>query len=138
MDSGRFVHGMVAALLLVGAFGSLVFAQTFEATVDRNPVGIGEQFTLSLTLTGGGMGGGKNLQLPDLAKFHVMSGPNQSSSVQIVNGSVSSTVTYSYILQPKEMGKVTICFCGRPSTERRYSRVSRSIFRSSCIPGCLW
>ena len=38
----------------------------------------------------------------------MMSGPNQSSSMQIVNGSVSSSVTYTYVLQPKEIGKFTI------------------------------
>jgi hypothetical protein len=108
MDSQRLVHGVFVALVVLGVVSGLVSAQTFEATVDRNPVGVGEQFTLSLTLTGGGMGGGKNLQLPDLSRFHIMSGPNQSSSVQIINGSVSSTVSYSYILQPKEMGKFTI------------------------------
>lgn len=81
---------------------------SFEANVDRNPVGVGEQFTLSFTLTNGGMGGGKNLQLPDLSRFHIMAGPNQSSSMQFINGAVSSSVTYSYVLQPKEIGKVTI------------------------------
>jgi hypothetical protein len=80
----------------------------FEAAVDRNPVGIGEQFTLTLTLSNAGMGGGKNLQLPDLGKFHIMSGPNQSSSVQIINGAVSSTFVYTYILQPREIGTFTI------------------------------
>lgn len=81
---------------------------TFDAAVDRNPVGLGEQFTLSLVLNNAGMGGGKNLQLPDLGKFHIMGGPNQSSSMQFINGVVSSSITYSYILQPKEMGKIQI------------------------------
>jgi hypothetical protein len=81
---------------------------TFEAAVDRTTVGVGEQFTLSFTLTGPGVGGGKNLQMPELSKFHIMSGPNQSTSMQIVNGAVSSTATYSYILQPREVGKITI------------------------------
>jgi hypothetical protein len=71
-------------------------------------VGTGEQFTLQFTLTNAGTGGGKNLQLPDLSKFNIMSGPNQSSSMQIINGAVSSSVTYSYVLQPKEVGKFTI------------------------------
>jgi hypothetical protein len=80
----------------------------FNATVDRNPVSIGEQFTISFTLTNAGSGGGKNLQLPDLSKFHIMAGPNQSSSMQFINGAVSSSVTYSYVLQPKEVGKIVI------------------------------
>src|SRR5512139_2663395 len=80
----------------------------FEATLDRNPVSLGEQFTLSFTLTNAGSGGGKNLQLPELSKFHIMAGPNQSSSMQFINGAVSSSITYSYVLQPKEVGKFTI------------------------------
>ncbi|HTO93957.1 MAG TPA: BatD family protein [Bacteroidota bacterium] len=83
-------------------------AAEFRASVDRPQVGLGEQFTLQLTLVNGGMGGGKNLQLPDLGRFHIMSGPNESSSMQIINGAVSSSVTYEYVLQPKEIGKFTI------------------------------
>ena len=80
---------------------------SFTASVDKNPVAVDEQFTVELTLNGGGMGGGSVPKLPDLSKFMVLSGPNQSSSVQIINGSVSSSVTYSYILQPREAGKFT-------------------------------
>jgi hypothetical protein len=81
---------------------------TFEASVDKSPVGVGDQFTLSLTLRNAGVGSGKNLQLPDLSNFHIMGGPNQSSSVQFINGQVSSSVTYSYVLQPREIGMFTI------------------------------
>jgi len=97
----------------------------FVAAVDRNPVGVGEQFTLSFTLSNAGLGGGKNLQLPELNKFLVMSGPNQSSSMQIVNGAVSSSIIYSYVLQPKEMGKFTI---GAASVE-----TGSKIYKSSPI-----
>jgi BatD DUF11 like domain len=81
---------------------------TFVASVDKNTVAVDEQFTLEFTLNGGGMGSGSIPKLPDLGKFMVLSGPNQSSSVQIVNGSVSSSVTYSYVLQPREAGKFTL------------------------------
>lgn len=86
-------------------------AADFQASVDRNPVGVGEQFTLTFTLSNAGVGGGKNMQLPDMSKFHIMSGPNQSTSMQIINGAVSSSVTYGYILQPKEIGKFIIGAC---------------------------
>jgi hypothetical protein len=98
--------GVIILALLVSSMAA--GQSTFEAAVDRAQVGLGEQFTLTFTLNGNSLGGGKNLQLPDLGKFHMMSGPNQSSSMQIVNGSVSAMVTYSYVLQPKEMGKFTI------------------------------
>ena len=108
-EVGRVKQTMTAlcVLALVSAAACAQNAQ-FQAGVDRTQVGSGEQFTLQLTLTNAGTGGGKNLQLPDLSKFHIMSGPNQSSSMQIINGAVSSSVTYSYILQPKEVGKFTI------------------------------
>ena len=81
---------------------------SLTASVDKNTVAIGEQFSLVYTLNGGGMGGGKNFKLPDLSKFMVISGPSQSSNVQIINGSVSSSVTYSYEVQPREVGTFTI------------------------------
>jgi hypothetical protein len=95
---------LLAALMGIPAAGQILF----EATVDRTQVGMGERFTLSFTLSGSSVGGGKNLQIPDLGKFHIMSGPNQSSSMQIINGAVSSSVTYTYILQTRELGKFTI------------------------------
>jgi hypothetical protein len=100
----------LAALFLffLGVSSALAEEASFEASVDKNPVGFGDQVTLSLVLKNAGAGGGKGLQLPDLSKFHIMSGPNQASSMQFINGVVSSSVTYSYILQPKEMGKFTI------------------------------
>lgn len=105
MNIIRMIGMAILALLLgVPAPGQT----TFEAAVDRTQVGLGEQFTLSFTLSGGSLGGGKNLQLPDLSKFHILAGPNQSSSTQIINGSVSSSVTYSYVLQPKDLGKFVI------------------------------
>ncbi len=81
---------------------------TFQASVDKNPVGLNDQLTLTLSLGSSGTGGGKNLQLPDLNKFRIMSGPNQSSTMQFINGAVSSSVTYSFVLEPKEVGKFTI------------------------------
>ncbi len=109
--------------LMVLTLPLLLAAQnvSFTASVDKNTVAVDEQFTLELTLNGGGMGGGSIPQLPDLGKFMVLSGPNQSSSVQIVNGSVSSSVTYSYVLQPREAGKLTL---GAATIERGGKRYS--------------
>jgi hypothetical protein len=98
--------GCVMLMLVMSAAAAL--SQSFTASVDRNPVATSDQFTLDFTLSGGGTTGGKNLKLPDLSKFMILSGPNQSTSMQIINGSVSSSVTYSYILQARDAGKFTI------------------------------
>jgi hypothetical protein len=81
---------------------------TFEAQVSSNPVSLGDQFQLSFVLSNAGMGGGKNLKLPNLGSFFLLSGPNQSSSMQFINGAVSSSITYTYVLQPKDVGDFTI------------------------------
>ncbi|HCV42844.1 MAG TPA: protein BatD, partial [Bacteroidetes bacterium] len=101
---------VLSAGILFFTASSVCLAQdaSFDATVDKNPVALGDQFTLSFVLNNAGMGGGKNMKLPDLNSFHIMSGPNQSSSMQFINGAVSSSITYSYILQPKDMGKLAI------------------------------
>ena len=50
----------------------------------------------------------KNFRAPDFRGLTVLSGPNQSSSMQIINGAVSSTVTYSYVLVAPPVGNFTI------------------------------
>ena len=125
----RLLMAALAAFVLLAANGAAQNA-SFEATVDRATVGLGEQFTLSFTVTAQSMSGGKNLQLPDLSKFHIMSGPNQSSSMQIINGAVSSSVTYTYVLQPKEMGKFTIGAASHRGRGAPCSRASPSRSKS--------
>ncbi|MBI4548876.1 MAG: protein BatD [Ignavibacteriae bacterium] len=87
---------------------SLVFAQdaSFTASVDKNRVAMGEQFEITFELTG--MGSGKNFRPPSFNDFLVLSGPNQSTSMQIINGAVSSSISYSYILQPRSEGTFTV------------------------------
>ncbi len=104
----RLSRGVIAILAMLAPWTVVAQDATFQASVDRNPVGVGEEFTFSLTVNGGGMNGGENLKLPDLGKFRILSGPNQSSNMQWINGKTSSSVTYSYVLQPKEIGKATI------------------------------
>lgn len=53
-------------------------------------------------------GQGKNLKAPSFEGFQVLSGPNMSSQVQIVNGSMSQSVTYTYILRPQKEGVMKI------------------------------
>jgi hypothetical protein len=98
------------SLFLLPLCVALTFAQdaSFEASVDKNPVALDDQFTLSFELKNAGMSGGKNLKLPSLERFHILAGPSTSSNMQWINGQVSSSVTYSYVLRAKDVGKFTI------------------------------
>jgi len=67
---------------------------------------MGEQIQLTFTLSGSG--GGSDFRPPSFNDFLTLSGPNRSDNMQIINGSVSSSVSYGYILQPRAEGKFTI------------------------------
>jgi hypothetical protein len=107
MKSGlmKFVV-MAANLSLVLVSWAMAQGPSFTASVDRNRLGQGEQMEVTFSL--GGTSGGDNFQPPSFNDFAILSGPNQSTSMQIMNGSVSSSVSYSYVLQPKAPGKFTI------------------------------
>ena len=74
------------------------------AAVTKNPVGNGEQFQLTFTLNANG----SDFQAPKLTDFNVLSGPNQSTSMQFVNGAMSQSIILSYYLQAKSEGTFTI------------------------------
>lgn len=81
---------------------SMVEAQdiSFRASA-KNVVRTGERFQLVYSVNGEG----KSFRPPAIEGFDVLSGPStsQNSSIQIINGSVSRTVeyTYTFILQAK-------------------------------------
>lgn len=51
---------------------------------------------------------GSNFKPPSFKNFNVVSGPQQSMSTQFINGSHSSTISYTYGLQAKKKGKYFI------------------------------
>ena len=83
-------------------------AQQFTATVDKTTVGQYDRFQVYFTFDGTDVNGLSNFRPPAFTGFKILSGPNQSSSMQIINGKVSGSITYSYILQPGGIGDFTI------------------------------
>ena len=98
----------IYSLSIVLFFTGLSYAQSFTATVKNATVGLNDQFEVDFTFNGKDINGVRNFTPPNFENFLVLSGPNQSSSMQIINGAVSGSLTYSYILQPKSLGKHTI------------------------------
>lgn len=105
MKNRKYTTVLLSLIMLVSA--ALAQDVSFTASVDKNPVAANERFTLEFTVTTTGTSA-RNFKTPDMSKFLVLSGPNQSTSMQIINGSVSSSQTFSYVLQPREAGKFTI------------------------------
>lgn len=69
---------------------------------------VGEHFQVSFTFSGDDINNLSGFQPPGFQGFSVLSGPNSSTSMQIINGAVSASLTYSYYLRPNAEGKFTI------------------------------
>ncbi len=95
-------------LLILFSFTNSMFAQKFELTADKTTVQQNERFKIYFTFDGGDRTSMKGYQPPSMRDFSVLSGPNQSSSMSIINGSVSSKITYSYIILAPNLGEFTI------------------------------
>ncbi len=93
-------------LLLLWAIVNPALAQVvFEAKVDRKQVPINEQVKVSFTIKNGSSV--KGFSPPDFNPFRSR-GPSTSSSMQIINGNVSKSESFSYFLTPTKKGKFTI------------------------------
>ncbi|HEX8548034.1 MAG TPA: BatD family protein, partial [Cytophagaceae bacterium] len=90
--------------ILIAAIQAAAQDATFTAQVSKNTVGMNEQFEVSFTLNGNG----KTFQPPSFRDFHVIMGPNQSSSMEFINGNMSQSISFSYVLQPKAEGTFKI------------------------------
>lgn len=101
----RRIIGFIIGLLMPMA----LWAQTPNiAVISQSQVSVGEQFKIAFEANADG----KKFTAPSFNGFTVVGGPfnSTSSSVQIVNGSMSRTVknTYSYILRAEREGEFTI------------------------------
>lgn len=76
----------------------------FYATAPKSAAA-NQNFQLNYTIENGQ---GSNLKVPSLNDFQVLGGPNTSTSMQWVNGNVTQSVTYSYILRAKKEGTFKI------------------------------
>lgn len=98
---------MVARLLflfLVSPF--LLVAGEFTATVSRNQVNLGEGVTLTLTLKDASAKENPSI-VPLLKQFHLNS-QQQFSNTNIINGKMTSSVSWKYVLLPQAEGEAVI------------------------------
>jgi hypothetical protein len=83
-------------------------AQSFTASVNNTTVGANEPFEVSFQFSGDDINSLRNFRAPDFKNFKVLSGPNQSTSMQIINGAVSASLTYSFYINALSQGQFTI------------------------------
>ena len=132
-NSYRFIQPRVILspifMILSGIFHSLLAQAPFlAATANKSTVGVGEQFQITFTFNASG----RSFQGPDLKDFNVLSGPNQSTNMQFINGNISQSVSFSYFLQAKTIGTFKI---GPASIESEGKRIASNVIQLTVVKG---
>jgi hypothetical protein len=110
MAAGRRQRGIVlaAGFLFFLLFFRLSSGQniSFDASVDRTEVTVGEQITLTVSVSGDV----KSIPQPDLPALEEFSvhSAGRSQNFTYVNGRLSASVTFNYVLVPRKAGKLTV------------------------------
>ena len=108
--AGRWIpaaRAWLLCLLWLGWIGAPNWARAaaLVATLDRDTVYLGEQAVLTLTFEDANPGGPPGL--PGIAGV-VASYQGQSSQFRVENGKSSQTLSFTYVLQPRQPGEITI------------------------------
>jgi hypothetical protein len=85
---------------------ALASAFAVRSEVDARKVGLQDQIQLTITIEGAGAPDGS--ELPPLVNLDVVGGPFQSSQFSIVNGRMSQSRSYTWVLQPRAVGRAEV------------------------------
>ncbi len=98
----------IIAIMFIAMYSLEAQSDVTFKTICKKQVSVGEQFQVSYELNGDG----KDFRSPNFTNFEIIGGPfsSTSSSVQIINGSVTkiNTQTYSFHLRAIKEGKFTM------------------------------
>lgn len=86
----------------------IAFAQKvpkFTVEVSSDSILLGNYFVVKFTLENANI---DDFQAPDFGDFNLVSGPNVSSSMSVINGEVSQKASYIYYLEPRDIGNFYI------------------------------
>ncbi|SFZ84544.1 BatD family protein [Tenacibaculum maritimum] len=75
------------------------------ATVSKNKLGLNQRLRVEFAIN---KQGADNFTAPNFQNFKVVGGPSQSVSQSWINGKVSFSQSYTYIIQPKRKGELNI------------------------------
>jgi len=107
-NSSKILQFYFTTVLFVFISIYTAYAQSFSASASATSVGASEQLQVTFTFTGEDINGIRNFKAPDFRDFMVVSGPNQSTNMTIINGAVSASRSFSFIIQPRQQGKFNI------------------------------
>ncbi len=84
----------------------VIIAQVaFKTTVSKSKLGVNQRLKIVFSIN---KQGADNFTPPRFKNFRIVSGPSQSVNQSWMNGKVSFSQSYTYIIQPKSIGTYTI------------------------------
>ncbi len=104
-------HIIIYGLLTLWVLGVSAAEITFRAYVSDNDIRMDQRLQYTVKVEGEGSGL-PDVTFPEFKNFYVLSGPNQSTNMQWINGKMSSSKSYSFILKPRSEGTFTIGAAG--------------------------
>ena len=99
---------LVAISLSVCITRAIAQDGTFTASAEPSRFATGEQFQVTFTFDGSDYNSVRNFKAPEFGQFVVISGPNQSTNMQWVNGRMSASISYTFLLYARQPGKMII------------------------------
>ncbi len=100
-----FRKNKILIVLLIVSQQLLAQNVSFKSVVSKNRLGLNERVRITFTIN---KQGGDNFTPPNFKDFKVLSGPMQATSFSDFNGETSFKMSYSYVIQPKRKGVITI------------------------------
>lgn len=96
---------------------------TFEMELSKESLGVNERLRVDFSMNKDG----DNFTPPNFDGFSVVMGPSQSTRSTYANGVRSFSRTYSYILQPKKQGKITIQQASIVINNKTYKSIPKTV-----------
>lgn len=94
----------ILSLVLLLCAGMAFAQERLKATASKTQVATGEPFEITFSTDNNA----SNFSPPDFKNFQVISGPNESTSMTVINGAMSSSTSYSYELIAIQPGSYAI------------------------------
>lgn len=91
-------------IILVFFIPFIAYSQNFKLSVDKTILEIGDRLTVTYSIDADG----SNFRAPKFNDFKILMGPSQSQNIQIINGKISRSLSFSFVLEAVKEGKFTI------------------------------
>jgi hypothetical protein len=96
---------LILASLLIFSTTACFAAATLTQQIDPAEVNVGDEVTVTITVQNGSMG---DVQLPRVDGLQLLPGTSTARKFTIINGSISSSMSESFLLEPTRPGDFTI------------------------------